>query len=105
MDRHPSEPRAGWQAVIEEQGLIYWPTVLEDGSEISYWNEESYYSFTVDEVYEMEAATKVLLEMLVEAGDAIIERNLFSKMGIPGWTVPRIRRPGTQSRRCFTGAL
>jgi glutathionylspermidine synthase len=91
MDRHPSEPRAGWQAIIEEQGLIYWPTILEDGSEISYWNEENFYSFTVNEVYEMEAATRVLLEMLVEAGDAIIEQNLFSKMGIPGWTVPRIK--------------
>ena len=31
------------------------------------------------------------MEMLVEAGDYIIESNLFSQMGIPGWAVPRIK--------------
>ena len=91
MERHSSQPRSGWQATIEEQGLIYWPTILDDGTEISYWNEESFYSLTAEEVYEMEAAAKLLMEMLVEAGDAVIERNLFSKMGIPGWAVPRIK--------------
>jgi len=29
--------------------------------------------------------------MLVEAGDHIIEENLFSQIGIPGWAVPRIK--------------
>jgi glutathionylspermidine synthase len=91
VERQSSEPRPGWQTTIEEQGLIYWPTILPDGSEISYWNEESYYSFTTSEIYEMEAAVRLLMEMLVEAGDAIIERNLFAKMGIPGWAVPRIK--------------
>ena len=31
------------------------------------------------------------MDMLIEAGDYIIEHNLFSKMGIPGWAVPRIK--------------
>jgi glutathionylspermidine synthase len=39
----------------------------------------------------MEGAAKVLLEMLVEAGDYIIEENLFAQLGIPGWAVPRIK--------------
>ena len=39
MDRHDSEPREGWPAIIEEQGLMYWKTPLPDGEEISYWHE------------------------------------------------------------------
>jgi hypothetical protein len=38
----------------------------------------------------MESSVRLILEMLVEAGDYIIEENLFSRMGIPGWPVPRI---------------
>jgi glutathionylspermidine synthase len=33
-----------------------------------------------------------MLEMLIEAGDYIIEENLFSQMGIPGWAVPQIKQ-------------
>ena len=91
MDRHDVEPRKGWPAIIEQQGLIYWRTELPDGGEISYWDEAHHYSFTEEEVYEFEAAARLLMEMLIEAGDYIIEENLFSKMGIPGWAVPKIK--------------
>ena len=91
MDRHDIEPRQGWPAIIEEQGLIYWKTPLPDGEEISYWHEGAHYSLTGDEVYDIEAVARLMLEMLVEAGDYIIEENLFAQMGIPGWAVPRIK--------------
>lgn len=85
------KPRPGWPAIIEEQGLVFWRTDLPDGSTVSYWHEEAFYSLTADEVYDIEAAARLLLEMLVEAGDHIIEQNLFTQMGIPGWAVPRIK--------------
>ena len=91
MDRHDIEPRQGWPATIESQGLIYWKTPLPDGEEISYWHEGAHYSLTGDEVYSTEAVARLMMEMLVEAGDYIIEENLFSQMGIPGWAVPRIK--------------
>ena len=91
MDRHDSEPRQGWPAIIEEQGLIYWKTPLPDGEEIAYWHEGAHYSLTSDEVYDIEAVARLMLEMLVEAGDYIIEENLFDQLGIPGWAVPRIK--------------
>ena len=56
-----------------------------------YWHESNAYTLTSDEVYEMEASVRLMMEMLVEAGDYIIESNLFSEMGIPGWAVPRIK--------------
>ncbi len=91
MERLPSEARAGWPAIVEEQGLVFWRTDLPDGRVTSYWHENAYYSLTGDEVYDLEAVARIMLEMLVEAGDYIIAENLFSQMGIPGWAVPRIR--------------
>ena len=91
MDRHTVEPRDGWQTTIEEQGLVFWRTDLPDGSVMSYWDETHYYSVTGAEVYEMEAAARVLMDQLVEAGDHIVQNNLFHRLGIPGWAVPRIR--------------
>ena len=84
MDRIDVEPRQGWPAIIEEQGLIYWKTELPDGSTMPYWHESNAYTLTSDEVYEMEASVRLLMEMLVEAGDYIIESNLFSADGHPG---------------------
>ena len=91
MQRIDVEPRQGWPAIIEQQGLIYWKTELPDGSMMPYWHESNAYTLGSDEVYEMEASVRLLMEMLVEAGDYIIESNLFSQMGIPGWAVPRIK--------------
>jgi glutathionylspermidine synthase len=91
MDRHAVDARPGWQSTIEEQGLIFWRTDLPDGSITSYWDETHHYSVTGAEVYEMEAAARVMMEQLVEAGDHVIEHELFAKLGIPGWAVPRIK--------------
>lgn len=90
MRRHSISPREGWQQTIESQGLVYWRTTLPDGSEISYWDESHYYAFTYDEVARMEAAVRDLMQLLVAAGDHIIARDLFGKLGIPAEAVPRI---------------
>jgi glutathionylspermidine synthase len=91
VQRHHVEPRQGWQATIEEQGLVYWKTPLPDGEEVAYWHEHAHYSLSSDEVYETEAVARLMVEMLIEAGDHVIEENLFAQMGIPGWAVPRIK--------------
>ena len=39
MERIDVEPRQGWPAIIEQQGLIYWKTELPDGSMMPYWHE------------------------------------------------------------------
>jgi glutathionylspermidine synthase len=91
VQRIEVEPRQGWPAIIEQQGLIYWKTELPDGGMMPYWHESNAYTLTSDEVYEMEASARVLMEMLVEAGDYIIDQNLFSQMGIPDTAVPRIK--------------
>src|SRR5688572_11154656 len=64
---------------------------MPDGSVMSYWDETHHYSVTGAEVYEMEAAARVMVEQLIEAGDYVIENDLFAKLGIPGWAVQRIK--------------
>ena len=39
----------------------------------------------------MEAVARLMVEQLVEAGDYVVEHNLFAKLGIPGWAVPHIK--------------
>ena len=92
MERRDIRPREGWESRIEQQGLIYWKTPLANGEVISYWHEGAYYALSSTEVYEFEAAARVLLnDLLVPAGDSMIEHNLFARMGIPGWAVDRIK--------------
>jgi hypothetical protein len=43
-------PRPDWKQKIEEQGLVFSTTTMDDGRKIEYWNESAYYEFTMDEV-------------------------------------------------------
>ncbi len=86
-----AHPRENWRAKVEEAGLIFWPTQRPDGSTFSYWDEEHYYSFTRNEVLEIEASARILLQdMLVKAGDYVIRENLFHRFGIPPWVAQYI---------------
>jgi len=91
MERREVAPRAGWRETVEQQGLVYWETDLPDGTMMPYWTDGAYYAFTAAEADRVERATNELLQMCVTAGDHIIERNWFARMGIPEWAEARIR--------------
>jgi glutathionylspermidine synthase len=92
MQRRAIAPRPGWEAIIEEQGLVFWRTLLDDGAELSYWHESAYYALRGDEVDELErVARELVTEQLVAVGDHIVEHDLFARLGIPVWAVPRIK--------------
>lgn len=79
MERHIVAPRADWQKKVEAQGLL-WHGAGGDG----YWNEGSYYSFTLSEIEKIEAATEEVYRLFLEAGDALARnRQLMARMGIP----------------------
>ena len=42
MKRMSSKPRPGWKQKIEEQGLVFSTTTMDDGRKIEYWNESAY---------------------------------------------------------------
>lgn len=90
MRRHENGSlRPGWQAQIESEGLVY--SVTRVGNhDVSYWREAQYYSFTNSETDLLAVAATTLFQMFTAAGDHIIERNLFEKVGIPAWAVPAV---------------
>ncbi|HEX7201787.1 MAG TPA: glutathionylspermidine synthase family protein, partial [Arthrobacter sp.] len=67
MKRLPSEPRPGWKQKIEEQGLVFSTTTMDDGRKIEYWNESAYYEFTMDEVETLEETAEEMHRMCIEA--------------------------------------
>ncbi|QLE73588.1 glutathionylspermidine synthase family protein [Streptomyces rectiverticillatus] len=82
MRRHRTEPRPGWQATVEEQGVIYPLTRLPDGSLRPYWDESAYYSFTLAEVEELEESVAELHEMCTAAAAHIVEHDRFADLGL-----------------------
>lgn len=89
---HDGAVRDNWPGIIQDQGLVYWPTELPDGSTRSYWREGQYYSFTSDEIAQIDADAREIFAMLVEAGDYIVDHPaLMVRMGIPEYTHKQVR--------------
>lgn len=80
MQRRTINPRRDWQAKVEALGLV-WHTAAGQ----PYWNEAAYYSVTLREVDEIEAATAALYDLMMQAGQAIIDRGLWVRFAIPDW--------------------
>lgn len=88
MRRRRSAPRRDWQKAVEGQGLVFHTNA--DGT--PYWDESVCYEFGEPEVLAIEQATNDLYERCLEAGQAIIDRDLFDRFSIPRRLVPMICR-------------
>src|SRR5947208_11884378 len=84
MRRVSSAARPDWQKKVESVGLT-WHSL-----EQPYWNESAYYEFTAKEVDVLEAATKELEKMTLAAAQHVIDKRLYSRLGIPESAVPLI---------------
>lgn len=78
MKRLSLTPRAGWEDKVKELGLV-WSS--PEGKH--YWNESAAYSFTMDQILEIEKATAECYQLLIEAGQVVIDNQLLGKFGIP----------------------
>jgi len=87
MQRHTCQPRPDWRTQVENIGLTYHSH--EDGP---YWNESACYELTADEVERLEKAAKTLHHLCIDAAEAVINHNWWSRLGIPDMAVPAIRR-------------
>ncbi|KQW78678.1 glutathionylspermidine synthase family protein [Brevundimonas sp. Root1279] len=87
MERLPLTPRPDWRERVEALGFV-WHTA--DGQ--PYWNEAACYRFDRAQVREIEQATEELYRLCLEAGQHIIDRDLFHRFGIPDFAVPLIRK-------------
>jgi glutathionylspermidine synthase len=96
MQRTILTPRADWQHIVEQHGLL-WHTIPGQTTpgqtgDKPYWDESACYRFTAREVDTLEAATLELYRLVMAAGQHIIDNNLFPRFGIPDFIVPLIKR-------------
>ena len=84
MKRIANPARADWQRKVESVGLAW------HSASGPYWNENAYYSFTMDEINQLESATNTLHTMCLEAVQHIIDKQLFAQLHIPARIVPLI---------------
>jgi glutathionylspermidine synthase len=78
-------PRPDWTAKVEALGLIW-----HSAGGAPYWNEAAAYSFTLDEIGQIERATADLYDLYLQAGAYVVDKRLFGRFGIPQWCWPLI---------------
>jgi len=86
MKRITIEPRADWRQKVEKLGLIF-----EIDGEEPYWLDGVYYQFSRMQIEEIDAATKALWDLCLEACQHIIDQDRFTELGIPETCVPLIK--------------
>jgi glutathionylspermidine synthase len=77
MKRKQISPRLNWQQKVEALGFGF--HTLEG----TYWDENAYYEFGMDEIDTIEKATNELWEKCLEAVEYVIQNKLYAKFHIP----------------------
>ncbi len=77
MQRIQTSLRNNWQQAVEKLGFGFHTT------DVPYWDESAYYSFTLNEIEQIEKATNTLWELCLKAVQHVIDNKLYSKFHIP----------------------
>lgn len=86
MQRIRITPRHNWEKAVEQLGFGFHST------NVPYWDESAYYSFSMDEILQLESATAALWELCLNAVQFVIDTRQYAKFHIPDWFVPEIER-------------
>lgn len=81
MRRTEILPRNNWQKEVEKIGFGFHTT------NVPYWFESAYYSFSMDEIDKLEAATNDLWLMCLDAVQYVIDQHLYHRFSIPEFYV------------------
>ena len=92
MRRHSATPRPDHERIVQEQGLVYNTIERPDGSQRLFWNESAYYSFSINEITELERVTQELHEKCLETVDYVITKRRYRDFQIPEAAWPAIER-------------
>jgi glutathionylspermidine synthase len=98
MRRHRTEPRKGWQEIVESQGM-YYHTV----DDVPYWDESVYYELTQREVDALEKATYALDQMCLAAVQHVLDNDLMARFQIPPEFHPFVRDSWEQDEHTVYG--
>ena len=85
MKRHRCNTRTDWRGKVEAVGLTYHSH--EDGP---YWDESACYELTAGEVNALETAANALHPLCIEAAEAVIKNDWWTRLGIPAAAVTSI---------------
>ena len=77
MQRIFTTPRTNWQQKLEQVGFGFHST------DMPYWDESAYYSFTLAEIEQIEKATAELNDLCLEAVQYIIDKQRYNDFRIP----------------------
>lgn len=97
MKRVSVTPRHKWQEAVEQLGFGFHST------EVPYWNESAYYSFTMNEVQAIEEATAELWQLCLGAVQHIIDNQLYHLLGIPPEWIPYIEKTWNEEHPAIYG--
>ncbi|OWK41988.1 glutathionylspermidine synthase family protein [Fimbriiglobus ruber] len=102
MRRVATEPRLGWQRIVEAYGFEH-HSLSSDEEPVNYWNEAAYYELTPEEVNRIEYATNQLEQMCLHLVDAVIDENLFDRLHITPYAADLVRRSWERFDRSLYG--
>ena len=85
MKRHACQPRPDWREKVERVGLTFHSH--DDGP---YWDESACYELKASEVDELEKAANELHFRCMDAAEAVIKNNWWSRLGIGEAAIPVI---------------
>jgi glutathionylspermidine synthase len=97
MKRITTIPRNNWQAEVEKLGFGF------HTSNVPYWDESVYYSFTMDEVLHIEKATAEIWDLCLGAVQHVMDNNLYSQFGIPETYVKYIEKSWAEDHPAIYG--
>ena len=86
MQRITINPRNNWQKAVENLGFGFHST------DVPYWNEAAYYSFTMNEVLQIEKATATLWDLCLGAVQHVMDNNLYHLFAVPENFIPLIEK-------------
>lgn len=84
------EQLPGYPQKIVDDGLTYNDTELPSGEVISYFDHRHYVEYTLPEIKALGHASARMFWAVVAAGDYMINKGWFPKMGIPPEAIPAI---------------
>jgi glutathionylspermidine synthase len=87
MKRHACQPRPDWRNKVESVGLTF-----HSHDNGPYWDESAGYELTRAEVDALETAANQLHFLCIDAAEAVIKNNWWSRLGISDAAVPVILR-------------
>ena len=97
MKRITTDTRNNWQAEVEKLGFGFHTT------NVPYWDESAYYSFSMDEVLIIEKATAELWDLCLGAVQHVMDNNLYSQFSIPENYISYIEKTWTEDHPAIYG--